>query len=194
MNTQLLAAALDAFDNANSADPNQEFLTDVPLPKELLYGQRMSEVLSKFAPEASEHLQLSARAQHIERWKSPRSDFPEGRAGYKKWRSQLSLFHAQRAGELMTDVGYSEEDVDRVKFLIQKRHLKRDPETQCLEDVACLVFLEYYFEEFTAKHSEEKIIDIVQKTWGKMSDKGQKAALKIHFPEKISNILQKSLA
>ncbi len=193
-NPDKLAVALDAIDAANALDPNKEIIHDTEIPKELIYGQRMSEALGEFAPEASEHLQVAARAQHIERWKSARSDYPEGRSGYKKWRSQLSLFHAQRAGEIASEAGYGESDVDRVKFLVQKRQLKRDSETQTLEDVACLVFLKYYFVDFAAKHNEEKLIDIVQKTWGKMSENGQNAALKIDFPEEILIILKKSLA
>ncbi len=193
-NPDKLAVALDAIDAANALDPNKEIIHDTEIPKELIYGQRMSEVLGAFAPEASEHLQIATRAQHIERWKSARSDYPEGRSGYKKWRSQLSLFHAQRAGEIMSEAGYEEADVERVKFLVQKRQLKQDIETQTLEDVACLVFLKHYFVDFAAKHNEEKLIDIVQKTWGKMSENGQSTALKIDFPEEILSILKKSLA
>ncbi len=193
-NPDKLAVALDAIDAANALDPNKEIINDTEIPKELIYGQRMSETLGEFAPEASEHLQVATRAQHIERWKSARSDYPEGRSGYKKWRSQLSLFHAQRAGEIAAEAGYRESDVERIKFLVQKRQLKRDRETQTLEDIACLVFLKYYFVDFAAKHSEEKLIDIVQKTWGKMSENGQNAALKIDFPEEILIILKKSLA
>ena len=192
--SNLLSEALVAFDAANAQDPNKETHDGQDIAKELLYGQRMSEELQAFCPEASEALQLAARAQHIERWKSPRSDYPEGRSGYKKWRSQLSLFHAQRAGEIMQSLGYAEDEIEKVKYLIQKRQLKRNPETQTLEDVICLVFLRYYFEDFAAKHNEEKIIDIVQKTWKKMSDDGQNAALKINFPEKILNLLKKSLS
>lgn len=183
-----------AIDHANSQDPNLTNVNGEDTPNELLYGQRMSTCLDTVFPNSSECLQIAARAQHIERWKSPRTDFPEGRSGYKKWRSQLALFHGQRAGEIMEAEGYSNEEIERVKFLILKRQLKRDEETQALEDVICLVFLEYYFEPFIAKHSEEKIIDIVQKTWAKMSDFGQKTALKLSFSEKILNILQKSLA
>lgn len=192
--SQRLEATLKAIDEANTQDPNLEHVNNQQIPKELIYGERMSRVLIEYAPNASEHLQIAARAQHIERWRSPRSDFPEGRSGYKKWRSQLALFHAQRAGEIMAEQGYGEEDIERVKFLVQKRQLKRDNETQILEDVICLVFLQYYFEPFAAKHSEEKIIDIVQKTWRKMSDKGHQAALKIPYSEEIYKILQKSLA
>ncbi len=81
-----------------------------------------------------------------------------------------------------------------MKFLVQKRQIKRNPETQTLEDVICVVFLKYYFTDFEAKHNEEKIIDIVQKTWKKMSEKGQRSALTIDFPENILTILKKSLA
>lgn len=189
----LVEQAIEAFDAANAADPNREIYDNQSFPKELLYARRMSEELARFAPDASLHLRLAARAQHIERWKSPRADYPEGRAGYKKWRSQLSLFHAQRAAEIMTSVGFEAEDVEKVKRLIVKRGLKTNPETQTLEDVICLVFLKYYFNHFAGKHEEAKVIDIVQKTWSKMSEKGRDAALKISYSENILKILQKSL-
>jgi len=153
----------------------------------------MSETLAAFAPDAGDCLQIAARAQHIERWKSARADYPEGRAGYKKWRSELSQFHARRAGEIMREHHYSEEEVQRTEFLIQKRQLKRNPETQTLEDVICLVFLKHYFVAFAAKHNEDKLIDIVKKTWNKMSDSGHEAALKLDFSEEILNLLKKSL-
>lgn len=182
------------FDKANARDPNLEKdSNNQNVPKELLYAQRMSAVLEVFCPDASESLQLAARAQHIERWKSPRTDFPEGRSGYKKWRSQLSLFHAQRAAEIMREHGYGDDDIDRVKFLVQKRQLKRDNETQTLEDVICLVFLQFYLNDFAAKHSEEKLVDILQKTWKKMSPKGHETALKLPYSEEMANLLKKNL-
>ena len=95
--------------------------------------QRMSAVLSQLYPNASAHLQIAARAQHMERWKSLRNDYPEGRAGYKKWRAELGLFHATRAAECMTLAGYRTEDCDRVKYLVQKRQIKRDEEKQLEE-------------------------------------------------------------
>lgn len=189
-----LASTLAAIDAANAQDPNLEECDGAFHPKELLYGQRMSACLAEFAPDASEALQIAARAQHIERWKSPRSDFPEGRSGYKQWRSLLSLYHAKRAGEIMQGESYSAEEIEQVQFLIQKRQLKRNPETQTLEDVICLVFLKHYLEDFASKHEEAKLIDIIQKTWKKMSDKGQKAALELPFSAKILALLKKSLA
>lgn len=188
-----LHRTLAAIDAANQQDPHLETVNGSEQPKEWVYGQRMSAMLAEFAPEASEALQIAARAQHIERWRSPRTDYPEGRTGYKQWRSQLSLYHAKRAGEIMLQEGYASEEIEAVQFLIQKRQLKRNPETQTLEDVVCLVFLKYYLADFITKHEEEKLIDIIQKTWNKMSDKGQKAALKLPFSENILTLLKKSL-
>lgn len=188
-----LDTTIDLIDQANSKDPNIENNNGVQAPKELLYSQRMTEQLLEFSPQASAHLQIAARGQHIERWNSLRSDYPEGRAGYKKWRAELGLFHAKRVGELMQQAGYSEEDINRAKYITQKRGLRRDPETQCLEDVVCLVFLNHYLEDFTTKHNEEKLIDIIQKTWAKMSDEGHNAALKLPLAPEMQTLIGKAL-
>lgn len=191
-----LGAALRSIDAANAKDPNLEVNAETgqQQPKELLYGQRMTEQLAEFCPEASVHLQIAARAQHIERWTSPRSAYPEGRAGYKKWRSELSLFHANRAAEVMSECGFNEKDCERVKFLIQKRQLRRDPETQTLEDVVCLVFLKHYLEDFANKHAEDKLIDIIQKTWNKMSESGHQAALALPYKPHLGTLINKALS
>jgi hypothetical protein len=193
-NSSLLNNTLSAIDLANSRDPNTEWVNGQEQPKELIYGQRMSDRLHQFEPEASDHLRIAARAQHIERWVRPRADYPEGRTGYKKWRAELGLYHAQRAGEIMAEQGYEQDDVDRVKFLIQKRQLRRDPETQTLEDVICLVFLEHYLADFATKHPEDKLIDIIQKTWNKMSPKGHEAALKLPLTEDLRALVAKALS
>lgn len=193
--SHLFDAIITKIDEVNAKDPNLELNAEgVETPKELLYSQRMTEVLSSFAPNASEHLKIAARAQHIERWTSPRSDYPEGRAGYKKWRAELGLFHAKRTAELMEEVGYPSEDIDRVKYLVQKRGLRRDPETQALEDVICLVFVLFYLDDFAKKHDEPKLIDIIQKTWAKMSDAGHQAALAATLPPHLSALVHKALS
>ena len=138
-------------------------------------------------------LKIAARGQHIERWSSPRSAYPEGRSGYKKWRAELGLFHARRVGELMAEAGYDTEDIQRTQYIVQKRGLKRDAETQCFEDVICLVFLQYYLNDFAQKHEEPKLVDIIQKTWGKMSDAGHTAALKLPFSEQGGALVKKAL-
>ena len=186
--------ALARFDAANATDPNRETWQGTEYPKELLYAQRMSGWLERFAPDASEALRLAVRAQHIRRWTIPRGDYPEGKAGYKEWRTTLSRFHAQTAGEILAGVGYDDETIRRVQGLIRKEQLKRDPETQCLEDVICLVFLESYFADFSQKHDEAKVIDILQKTWKKMSPAGHTAALGLALPEGAKEIVEKALA
>lgn len=185
---------IQLIDQANLQDPNQEDMNGKAVAKEWLYALRMSKRLNDFHPHASEELRIAAHGQHIERWTSPRSAYPEGRSGYKKWRAELGLFHAKRVAELMVEAGYSIEEIERVKYLVQKRGLKRDEETQCLEDVICLVFIEHYLTDFASKHDEAKLIDIIQKTWGKMSEKGHEAALKIPLSDANSTLVKKALA
>jgi hypothetical protein len=193
---ELFAHCIALIDEANRQDPNLEPLGDTLIAKELLYSQRMTQALLAFAPEASWPLQLAARAQHIERWTSPRSSYPDGRTGYKQWRSELLLYHARRTGELMAQAGAGADDVARVQYLIQKRSMSRDAETQCLEDVICLVFIEYYLADFAVKsgYDEAKLIDIIQKTWVKMSPQGQAAALLLPLAPEVGAVIGKALA
>lgn len=188
-----LDKTLHAIDFANSQDPNHEWVDGQSQPKELVYGQRMSARLAVFQPGTSDHLQIAARAQHIERWKKPRGDYPEGRTGYKKWRAELGLYHAERAGQIMAEQGYAPDAIERVKFLIQKRQLHRDPESQTLEDVACLVFLEHYFAEFARKQDADKLIGIIQKTWNKMSASAQAAARQLPLSDDLLALITRAL-
>jgi len=186
-------AVIAAIDLANSRDPNMIAAGEHSEPGELAYGRRMSRMLDRFRPEASEALKIAARAQHIERWTSPRANYPEGRVGYLRWRTELKNYHARRAGELMGQCGYGSEIIARVQSLVRKERLKYDAEAQALEDVICLVFLEDYFVDFAAKHAEEKVIDILRKTWAKMSKEGQAAALKLVMPPAALELLTRAL-
>ncbi len=193
MSQQRFQKAIQLFDELNSADPNkEEFAGDIHA-KELLYAQRMTERLQVFAPDASEALQLAARCQHICRWEIPRSTFPTGRKGYNQWRSTLKSFHAEKAATILKKVGYEAAMIEGVQFLVLKKQLKRNKETQILEDVICLVFLEFYFINFAARHEEEKVIDILQKTWRKMSEEGQQAALNLSLDEVALNLIKKAV-
>lgn len=186
-------AGIDAF---NSRDPNRLEIAGESVAKELYYGQRMSHWLSQLAPDASEPLRLAVRAQHIGRWTSPRADFPEGKQGYYRWRRALAAFHAQTAGEIMTDAGYDASDVARVGQLLRKENLKSDDEAQLLEDAACLVFLENFFTDFSRQHDDAKVIDILRKTWAKMSPQGHAAALSLKdsLPEDRRRLIETALA
>jgi Domain of unknown function (DUF4202) len=169
-----LQAVLDAIDAANAADPTLED----GRPAALLYGERMSAELARLFPEASEVLQIAARGQHVERWKVPRSDYPEGREGYLIWRRDHGRRHGERLAGMMADAGYPVEDQARVGVLLRKEGIKRDPEVQALEDVICFVFLKWYFAPFAAKHAAEDVQRIVDKTARKMSVEGRARVLK----------------
>lgn len=194
MNTAELAQIFQKIDQANAEDPNHEIIEGKTVAKELIYGQRMSGQLAAFAPNSSPALQIAARAQHIQRWKSQRSSYPEGLQGYKQWRSEQGKFHAKTTAEILQSLGHSEILIEDVKNLLQKKQLKQNPDTQILEDVICLVFLTYYLEDFAAKHDEEKLIAIIQKTWRKMSEDGQQAALKLPLNEKMLSLIGKALS
>ena len=172
--------AIARFDAANAQDPNAEIVDGLARPKELVYAERMTAMLARFAPAASEVLQLATRCQHIERWKIPRTDFAPDRIGYLQWRKKLNKFHAQVAGDILRDVGYDEATIERVGALLKKEALKLDADAQALEDVVALVFLESYLAGFVAAHAEyepARFADILAKTAKKMSPRGRAAAL-----------------
>ncbi|WP_075340740.1 DUF4202 domain-containing protein [Tenacibaculum agarivorans] len=185
--------AIALIDQKNAEDPNVYVVETINFSKELLYSQRMSRKLLQFNPNASKALQLAARAQHICRWSIPRSEYPMDRVGYLKWREQLKRMHAKVTSEILEQVGYDEEFIKRVAFIISKKQIKKNEESQTLEDVICLVFLDFYFEEFAAKHNDDKVIDIVKKTLVKMSEKGKQEALKIKFSDKSLSLLKKAM-
>lgn len=189
-NAERLQECLDRFDAANAADPRRE---PDGTPKELAYSRRMSAWLERLAPDASEEVRLAVRAQHIQRWEIPRDSYPEGRAAYLKWRRELGVFHADLAGSIMRDCGYAADTVLRVQAIIRKERFKTDPWAQQLEDVACLVFLDHYFEPFVDEQDSETIIKILRRTWLKMSAAGQRAALKIDYTPRCTELLEAAL-
>lgn len=169
-----IEAVIAAIDAANSADPGLEADGQ---PAALVYGRRMSEELARIAPEASNALRIAARGQHVERWKLPRESYPEGRAGYLAWRTEQARRHAARVAGMMAEAGFGAAEQARVGALLRKEGIKRDPETQALEDVACLVFLRWHFADFAARRPEEEVARIVAKTARKMSAEGRARAL-----------------
>ena len=188
------AAAIAAFDRANAADPVLEEVDGEPYPRALLYGCRMSDWLDHLYPDASEALRLAARCQHIERWKIPRHDYPTGRVGYLTWRRDLKAYHADRAASILSDLGITDSTIARVKSLLRKERLKQDPESQALEDAACLVFLAHQFEAFAPNHEPEKTVEILRKTWRKMSTRGHRAALALAFSPESKRLIEAALA
>lgn len=185
--------AIARIDAANAEDPNRVRVDGAQRPAELVYAERMSQVLAALHPEASEPLRLAVRAQHIRRWTMPRDGYPEGRAGYHRWRNDLKRRHAEWAAEILTTTGYGADEIARVGALIRKENLKGDAEAQALEDAACLVFLEHYAEAFAAKHEREKTVEILRKTWGKMSEGGRDAALRLPLSPTVRALVDAAL-
>lgn len=194
------ARAIALFDAANAEDPRMDQGPDgKEVPYELLYSQRMTEMIDRFAPEASEAAKLAVRAQHIQRWKTPRDSYPMDRTGYLQWRTGLYKFHAETAGRLMKEAGYDDETIEQVKMAVGKKGLKVNPDTQLLEDIADLVFIEHYMLGFAGKkpdYSEEKWLEIVRKTWQKMSSAAHDFALagKIKLPEPLVPLIVKAVS
>lgn len=191
--------AIALIDTANSQDPNQVSADGKQWPKELLYSNRMSDMLRRYAPDADEAMKLAIRSQHIERWKSPRNAYPMDRIGYLKWRKDLYKIQANTAAALMEQGGYGDEVIERVKNAVAKKNIKGNPDTQLLEDVTDLVFIEHYLLEFVGKHpeySEEKWIDIIQKTWHKMSEHAHEFALsgKVELPQSLVPVINKAVS
>lgn len=195
MDDSPVSRAIALIDAANSEDPRRE----EGEPKELLYAKRMSGMLERFAPQAADCVRLAVRAQHIRRWEVPRERYPLTRAGYHAWRTGLYAFHAETAGALLREAGLDEETVGRVQQAVAKRGLRNNPEAQLLEDVAALVFIEHYLEGFVrAKpdYDEAKWLEILQKTWRKLSPAAQQfgGGGGIRLPAALVPLIHKAIA
>lgn len=194
-NQERFNQTLALFDAANAQDPN----LDEGQPKELLYAQRMSDMIARFAPEASEAAQLAVRAQHIQRWKVPRNTCPMTKEGYHAWRTGLYAFQADTAADLMRQAGHDDAMIERVKKAVGKRGIKSNPDTQMLEDVASLVFIEHYmlaFAQSKPDYDEAKWLEIIRKTWKKMSKRAQAFALsgQLKLPEPLVPLITKAIS
>lgn len=192
--TERLQAVLAEIDRVNAGDPVAQEGGGKTVPRALLYGQRMSAALAAFLPEAPESLQIAARAQHIERWIMPRASYAQGRIAYLKWRKDLQQHHAGRTAAIMRAAGYDESAIARTSGLLRKEQLKHDPLAQALEDVICLVFLQYEAADFIALHDDAKVRDILAKTARKMSARGLAEAGKLALDPRLAKLLTEALA
>ncbi|MCC6776525.1 MAG: DUF4202 domain-containing protein [Hyphomicrobiales bacterium] len=185
-------ATIADIDAANADDPRRIVIDGTMRPYEVVYSERMTERLSAMYSDASELLRIAARGQHVRRFDIPRTRFPNGREGYNEWRRSCREHHGKLLGEIMRRHGYDEGDIDHVVKLVKKEQLKKDKESQSLENVVDVIFLEHYFDEFRGKHphyDDAKIIDIIGKTLRKMSPKGHQAALALELPERTRKLI-----
>jgi hypothetical protein len=186
-------AALRRFDEENARDPNREQGRGTSRPRELVYSEWLTEWVLRLFPRASEELRLAARGQHLCRWMIPRTDYPMTRAGYLQWRQILKELHAQKAGGILREAGYSEGVITRVQSLIRKEPFPQDPESQVLEDALCLVFLEHQFEPLARQTPADKMIGILRKTWKKMSPNAHSLALQLNYSPEAKDLLNRAL-
>jgi hypothetical protein len=186
--------AFRRFDEENRNDPNLVMVEGVAQPQELLYAERLTEWVLRLAPEASEQLLLAARSQHIRRWTVPRASYEMTRAGYLKWRADLKQFHAAQSAQILTEVGYDKETIQRVRDLNLKKLLGRDADTQILEDALCLVTLQYQLTDLVAKTEPGKMIEILRKTWKKMSQAARDHALALTYSHAEKQLIEQALA
>jgi hypothetical protein len=186
-------AAMRRFDEENSRDPNSENVDGALHPRELIYAQWLTGWVLRLSPEASEALRLAARCQHLCRWKIPRDSYPMDRPGYLKWRADLKRFHAERAGEILREVGYPNEVIARVQDLNLKKNFPTDPESCVLEDALCLVFLEHQLADLAAKTADDKVITALQKSWKKMTPAAQAEALKLSYTPREKALIEAAL-
>ena len=186
-------AAITAIDDLNSRDPNTGDDHGNPIPRELLYSRRLTVWIKKLTPDPSVELLLAARAQHICRWTSPRDKYPSGKSGYLKWRKDLQRYHADNLATVMTNADFDQPSIEIACDLILKKNFSKNPDGQTLEDAVCLVFLEFEFAKFAAKTDPDKIIDILQKTWKKMSPTAHQHALQLPLAQSESALVKKAL-
>ena len=193
MDTQRFHDAIRRIDAANAGDPHTLIVNGEARPKELTHAAMLTDWVRRLRPDAGEALLLAARAHHIRRWSIPRDDYPSGRRGYLRWRTALHAMHAAEVGRVLQEAGYDADEIARVQQLVRKHNLTRDPEAQTLEDGLCLVFLETQFADLRAQHPAEKIADIVQKTWRKMSPAARELALELDLPSDDRAALEQAL-
>lgn len=194
MSQDAYARARAAIDAAHSADPKR---AADGRAAELVYGERIEAWVLKLAPDAPEILRLAARCQHLERWKTPRDGYPLDKVGYHAWRRGLYVKQAERARQILVESGVAETEAAEVATWVSKTGLKTNPGTQALEDAACLVFLENEIADFAAAHAdytEEKFVDILKKTWRKMSPAAQAAALALDLPAPIAALVRRAVS
>jgi hypothetical protein len=195
--SERLAAVVRDIDLANAGDPRRVLVDGIDKAYELVYSERMGERLAKMYPDASELLRIAARSQHIRRWDIPRTRYPDGRSGYNAWRKACQEHHARLIAEILARHGYAAAEIDHVAKLIKKQQLKKDPESQALENVVDVVFLEHYVEDFLAGHpdyNEDKLVDIIGKILRKMNAKGHAEVLALALRPSLRDLIGRAMA
>lgn len=187
-------AAVAAIDAANAADPNPVTVRGAAEPLALAHGRLAAAWVAQLVPDAPEELLLAARAHHLRRWEVPRASYPEGKAGYLRWKRDQRARHATDVAAILGDAGYDGAAVARVQSLIRRDELRTDAGAQAVEDAACLVFLETQLTEVSTKLDRDHLLDVLRKTARKMSPAGLAAAATVPLDDAGRALLADALA
>ena len=187
--------AISLFASVHREDPETVIAHGSEIPRAYLYHERLDYWVEHLDQNASEPLRLATHCQHLRRWMIPRSDYPEGLAGYRSWRRALADFHVQEASSILREAGYDDATISRVRDFMTKKNLKRDTEIQLFEDAICLVFFETELADFAGKHDRDKLIRILRKIWMKMSENGREAARQLskQLPNQLQDLFDEAI-
>ena len=194
MSPEELQRAVASIDALNARDPNSISVSGEERPKELVHAELVTQWVERLEANASDALRLAARAHHVERWTIPRSEYPQGREGYLKWRAALQTHHAETAARVLGEQGLDPDTISRVQDIIHKRRLRSDPEVQCFEDALCLVFLETQLSALADRLDDDKMIEVLRRTLPKMSSAGREAALSLDLGSGDRELLERAIA
>jgi hypothetical protein len=175
--------AIKRIDTINVTDPRLLVVDGEEQPRALAQGLSASAWVVRLRPDADEPLVLAARAHHLKRWTVPRDSYPDGRAGYLRWRKSLYGVHADELAAIMRECGYDDASVERGRTIVAKRGLGHDPDVQVFEDAVCLAFLATEYDELADRLDDEKMVDVVRKTLKKMSAEAIALAAEVPLSE-----------
>ncbi|MDE2867958.1 MAG: DUF4202 domain-containing protein [Chloroflexota bacterium] len=193
MTSARLRRALARIDEINRADPHEIQVRGESRPKELTHAAMVSAWMERLCPDADDALRIAAHGHHVRRWTIPRREYPRGRRGYLRWRQALQELHAATLGEVMTEAGYHAAAIERAQDLVRKKNLRRDPDVQALEDALCLVFLETQLGEFRTRQPDDRVTEVLRKTWDKMSAEARALAVELDLASDDRRFLQRVL-
>jgi hypothetical protein len=198
-----LEAALAAIDAANESDPTSIMVRGQLLPLAFAHGRLASGWVIRLVDESvaadpmaplDEALVIAARAHHLRRWEVPRTDYPEGRPGYLRWRKDQKARHARDVEAILEPLGYLANEIERTQALIRRDGLGSDRGAQLLEDAACLVFIETQLTEMVDRFERGHYLDVIRKTARKMSADGLRMVAELPLDDTARQLLADAFA
>ena len=181
--------AVELINSVHNQDPNSETIDGVDIKAELLYSQRMLAILQKVQPNASLELQLAAQCQHISRWSIPRTTFSMDKKGYYQWRAAIMEHQLSVTSSVLKQAEINEQSIEIVVDTLKNKADKTNINASIIEDTACLTFIKWYLVPFAGQFDPEKAKVILQKTVGKMSERGLKLIPELQLSVEVHKVL-----